>query len=153
MSWELIDGDGLTETWSYIAPDGRHMIVERQNDTPLLEHNANLRAMDANPKSDLKPIASIPITLARKWIQEDGLNEADFWTWPTRDQNKFFKRKYLSSEYQMLRTTPEKQTRIYWNETDYKTVAQDNADHKRADQFATMVANAANDNFKVANDN
>ena len=130
MSWNLIDSDGFTETWSHVGPDGTH-IIERQNDAPILKRNEDLRASEATVNSGFRPIASIPMTLARKWLREDGINERGFWMWPTREQRKYFARKYLSSDYQKLRITPKMQTKLWFSETQYKAV--DVANFPKAD--------------------
>ncbi len=122
MSWSLIDSDGISETWSYIDSDGKTWIVDRQNDKPLLEHNKMLRGSESTVDSGFRPIASIPMTLARTWLKEDGINEALFWQWPGREQMKYWRRKYQSSDYQELRTSPKPITKLWFSENHYKAV-------------------------------
>ncbi len=114
MSWRLIDTDGLSETWSHVDGQGVTHVVDRQNDAPLLKRNEELRQMAANSKSNLRPLASIPIVEARRWVKEAGINEVDFWqNWTAREQNRFFALKYKSNEFHKLRINPEPLPRIF----------------------------------------
>lgn len=149
MSWQLIDSDGISETWSYIDTDGKTWIVDRQNDKPLLERNKMLRGSESTIDSGMRPIASIPMTLARKWLKEDGINEAEFWQWKGKEQHEYWRKKYLSSDYQDLRTSPKPITKLWYSDTHYKAIDTGLQDKRTADQFAKMKNSAANDNFTL----
>ena len=100
------NGD-VVSTFDYDSLTDTTIIQTVQDCEPILNENRRLREMNDgySPSRELKRIASIPMELARKWIHEAGLNEADFWQWPARAQNEFFRRKYRSNEYQDLRTS------------------------------------------------
>lgn len=65
--------------------------------------NDNPRAM--SKQLGLRPMASIPRGLAYKWIQEAGIPLGQFFKWPVKAQNEFFRIRYLSSDYNKVRTS------------------------------------------------
>lgn len=113
MPRRIIDNaDGII-TYSQEDADGNVGVGEMYDAEPLLDRNKALQTSGfANPHSEIRPVASIPITLIRQWVQEDGILESVFWRWPSSEQRKFCAKKYLSSDYQYLRTAPQKATRI-----------------------------------------
>ncbi len=122
MSWQLIDSDGVSATYSHVDSDGSTRIVDITDDKPIQAHNANLRQMDVNPKSDMRPVASIDLSVAQNWILEAGIDPVAFWMWPTKEQTKFFRKKVMDGDNAALRTNPIAQSRLWVSETHYKAV-------------------------------
>ena len=77
-----------------------------QDCTAIIENNKRLQTMNDgySPSRFMRRKASIPLGLARQWLQEDGINEVEFWQWKGWAQNEYFRRKYQSSDFRHVRT-------------------------------------------------
>ena len=86
---QIIDvSDGIV-TYSDTTDDGNITVGEYYDCGPLLDRNAQLRSDEPAKSSDIRPVASIPITLIRQWVQEDGINEMLFWQWPKAEMRRY----------------------------------------------------------------
>ena len=98
---------GVTTTFHY-DEDGDKSIIETTQDVePILEAN---KAMQADgdgytPSRDLKHIASIPLVIVQKWMEEDGVN---FLALGKPEKRAYLRRKLNDPEYLYLRTSPGK---------------------------------------------
>ena len=104
---KIYDVDGSVVRWVDETPDGDGMVFGFTQDcTSIQEENKMLQNLNDgySPSRTLRRKWSIPTELAQQWVIEAGLNPAEFWQWPRRDQNNFFRRRIESSEYRDLRT-------------------------------------------------
>ena len=104
----LLDAQGgIVSVFHYDEATDRTIVSTHQDAEPILERNKQLQTLNDGytPSRDMKRIASIPMNLAMKWVREAGISQADFWSWPGRDQNEFFRKRYKSNEYQYVRTS------------------------------------------------
>lgn len=98
----IYDASGGIVRW--VSQTGDTMTFGQTQDCePVIDSNAKLRAMPNNGKM-MRRVASIPFGLIMTWLQRDGIEPHAYWQWPWREQQKYLKRKYQSSEYEKLRT-------------------------------------------------
>lgn len=104
---KIYDSSGGVVRWVDETPDGRGMVFgTTQECQSVQEHNKALQNLNDgySPSRTLRRKWSIPVGLAQQWIMEAGLNPAEFWQWPRKAQNDFFRRRINSNEYSDLRT-------------------------------------------------
>ena len=81
---------------------GKFRIVSLQNAAPILEQNKAMATHNDgySPSRDLRRVASIPLIVILKWLNEEG-----WWALDPASEAKL-KAKLNSSEYLYLRTAP-----------------------------------------------
>ena len=81
---------------------GRFRIVSLGDATPILEHNKTLATANDgySPSRELRRVASIPLIVMLKWLNEEG-----WWALDPANEAKL-KAKLNSNEYLFLRTAP-----------------------------------------------
>jgi len=84
--------------------EGGITIVRSQDVAPILDRNKALAAWNDgySPSRELRRAASIPLIVAEKWRNEEGIDVFNPDHWPA------VKRKLNSSDYAYLRTAPGK---------------------------------------------
>lgn len=83
---------------------GRFRIVSLQDAAPILEQNKAMATHNDgySPSRELRRVASIPLIVMLKWLNEEG-----WWALDSANADKL-KAKLNSSEYLYLRTAPGK---------------------------------------------
>lgn len=79
-----------------------------QDCEPIIENNKRLRDMNDgySPSREIRRIASIPLKLFERWLQDDGLTYQDYYCQMDRRERAAYRaRKYMSSDYRDLRTS------------------------------------------------
>ena len=100
-------GGGVTTTFHY-DPDGDKTIIETSQDVePILEQNRRAQSLNDgySPSRELKRVASIPLVVVQKWMQDDGVN---FLALGKQEKRAYLRRKLNDPEWQYLRTSPGK---------------------------------------------
>lgn len=101
----VVDSEGGVTTTFHYDEDGDRSTIETVQDVEsILEAN---KAMQTDgdgytPSRDLKHIASIPLVVAQKWMQEDGVN---FLALGKQDKAAYLRRKLNDPDWRYLRTS------------------------------------------------
>ena len=96
---------GVVSTFHY-DEDGDKTIIETVQDVePILEAN---KAMQTDgdgytPSRDLKHIASIPLVVVEKWMNDDGVN---FLSLGRQEKRAYLRKKLNDPEWAYLKTSP-----------------------------------------------
>lgn len=81
--------------------DGRIIFERVQDVAPILDDNKQLAQLPQ--KGDFRHVASIPLVIIEKWMQEDGVNILGM---SSHDFAKYAKRKIEDPSWSYLRTAP-----------------------------------------------
>lgn len=79
-----------------------------QDCEPIIEHNKRLKSLNDgySPSREMKRMASIPLALFQRWLQDDGLTWNDYWNRMDRkERSRYRARKLMSSDWRHLRTS------------------------------------------------
>lgn len=74
--------------------------ITTQDVEPVLDHNQRLRNAILNPRSQIKPVASIPHVVHNRWRSEWEKEHSRHFTWPT-----YLAMKLNDRSYKYLKTT------------------------------------------------
>jgi hypothetical protein len=98
---------GVMTTFEYDEQTDTSIIGTWHDPTPVIEHNKKLATHNDgfSASRELRRIASIPTGLALQWIHEAGLRPGAFFQKPQREQNEFFRKRYMDSDYRHVRTS------------------------------------------------
>lgn len=101
-SFELPDlGQGIRYGWMDDGKGGGTVVSQQDNDAILDRNKAMATHNDGyTPSRDMRRVASIPMLLVHKWLQEEG-----WWAFDPECADKL-KAKLNSAEYLYLRTAP-----------------------------------------------
>ncbi len=103
----LLDRDGsVVTTHHYDELTDTTTIQRTQDAEPIIEHNKRLQTMNDgySPSRELRRIASIPLVVFEKWLQEDGLDWGKYCRMGRREQAAYRARRLMSSSWRHLRT-------------------------------------------------
>ena len=103
---KIIDSEGgVTTTFHYDHSSDKTIIQTSQDVEPILEANKVAQTINDgySPSRDLKRIASIPLVVVQKWMEEDGVN---FLSLGKQDKAKYLRKKLNDPDYAYLRTSP-----------------------------------------------
>ena len=100
-----LDSGPVTSTFHYDEMEDKSIIHVEQDCEPIVERNKALQneTDGYNLDRDLKHIASIPLVIVQKWMQEDGVN---FLALSKHERSKYLRRKLADPDNRFLRTSP-----------------------------------------------
>ena len=93
MSGRIFDASGGIISQFHYDHDGDTTIIQRVQDVePIIENNKRLRAEGRgySPSRELRRVASIPLVVVERWIQEDGVN---FMALGPKEKSAYLRRK------------------------------------------------------------
>ena len=98
---------GVVEWFHKDESEGTFTIQTVQDVNPVLENNKALQTLNDgySPSRELKRVASIPTTLARKWCKEAGISFRRFMRRP-HEYAKWLERKLKDPDNRFLLTAP-----------------------------------------------
>ena len=111
MSRRLVDAaDGVMTTVEHDDLSNKTTLATFQSPqsiNAIIDNNKKMANAGGHksPEIGLKPKASIPVGLAMQWVQEAGLTQREFWSWPPKEQRKFLARRFMDSDYKYVRTS------------------------------------------------
>ena len=92
---------GVVSEFHYDESEDKTTVNVVQDCEPIIEKNKALQS--ESPDNVLgRRIASIPLVVVQKWMQEDGVN---FLALPKHEKGKYLRRKLNDPEYRYLRTS------------------------------------------------
>ena len=94
----LSQANGITETFS--RSGDTYVIQKLQDCEPILESNKVAYNAGIDRKSEMRRVASIPLSICEKWRIEKGINVFNKHHWPQ------VRRLLNDPEYRFLRTAP-----------------------------------------------
>lgn len=101
----ILDASGnVVSEFHYDETEDRTTIRRVQDCEPIVDHNKRLQSLNDgyNPDRSLKRIASIPLVVAEKWMNEDGIN---WMALPKHEKRKYLARKLNDPQWRHLRTS------------------------------------------------
>lgn len=101
---KLLDAGNVTSVFHHDDMSDVSAIQTIQDVEPILDNNKRLQTENDgfNKDRDMKRIASIPLVIAQRWMQEDGIN---WMSLPKKEKGAYLRRKLNDPDYMYLRTS------------------------------------------------
>lgn len=100
---KLLDAHGgVVSTFHHDEMEDKSFVKVSQDCESIVENNKGLQGEDSRLGDWGKRIASIPLVIAQKWMQEDGVN---FLALPKHEKGIYLRKKLNDPEYRYLRTS------------------------------------------------
>ena len=101
MKKVLHSDNGVTSTFHYDEMADRSIIQTSQDCEPIIERNKAVQSEKNDIGDWARHVATIPLVVAQKWMQDDGVN---FLAMGKADRRKYLRRKLNDPEWRYLRT-------------------------------------------------